>query len=266
MLGSEEAQAIHAEHPAIDLHADTLMWSRWVGYDLQRRHTAPLPLRRLRRPRRPAAHARRAGWARSSSGSCRCPCPSACKGMARAIDEQIDALDETIARAPGSLRLVRKAAEIEACRKEGALAALLGIEGAHALEGDLDEARRRSRAAASATSASCTSASNEAGYPAYGRGRHDDEGLTPWGHDLVERCESWRRHRRSRAHQPPGLPRRCARGDEAAHREPHGRPRRVRPLAQHRRRAAARGRRQGRRASASSSARATSAATASSRS
>ena len=40
---SQDAQALHAEHPAIDLHADTLMWSRWVGYDLHTRHEPPLP-------------------------------------------------------------------------------------------------------------------------------------------------------------------------------------------------------------------------------
>ncbi|HEY5240362.1 MAG TPA: peptidase, partial [Polyangiaceae bacterium] len=42
MRGSTEAQAIHAEYPAIDLHADTLMWARWLGYDLHARHVPPL--------------------------------------------------------------------------------------------------------------------------------------------------------------------------------------------------------------------------------
>jgi membrane dipeptidase len=31
--------------------------------------------------------------------------------------------------------------------------------------------------------------SNDAGFPAYGLGRHDADGLTPWGFDLVRRCE-----------------------------------------------------------------------------
>src|SRR3954469_23374599 len=39
-----EARALHAEAPAIDLHADTLMWARWVDYDLLRRHEPPLPM------------------------------------------------------------------------------------------------------------------------------------------------------------------------------------------------------------------------------
>ena len=29
---------------------------------------------------------------------------------------------------------------------------------------------------------------NEAGHPAYGKGRRDDAGLTPWGRELVLRC------------------------------------------------------------------------------
>jgi membrane dipeptidase len=31
---------------------------------------------------------------------------------------------------------------------------------------------------------------NDAGYPAYGRGRRDQDGLTAWGFELVRRCEA----------------------------------------------------------------------------
>ncbi|HVH46585.1 MAG TPA: hypothetical protein VM925_29795, partial [Labilithrix sp.] len=44
---SDSARAIHAEHPAIDLHADTLMWSRWIGYDIHKAHEPPLPFAAL---------------------------------------------------------------------------------------------------------------------------------------------------------------------------------------------------------------------------
>ena len=43
MHGSPAARALHERFPAIDLHADSLMWSRWVGYDLHARHEPPLP-------------------------------------------------------------------------------------------------------------------------------------------------------------------------------------------------------------------------------
>jgi len=43
MHGSPDARALHAAYPAVDLHADTLMWTRWIGYDLSARHDALLP-------------------------------------------------------------------------------------------------------------------------------------------------------------------------------------------------------------------------------
>src|SRR6185369_2566260 len=43
----EEARALHDRHPAIDLHADTLLWGRWFGYDLLTRHEPPLPRKAL---------------------------------------------------------------------------------------------------------------------------------------------------------------------------------------------------------------------------
>jgi membrane dipeptidase len=110
------------------------------------------------------------------------------KGMARVIHEQIDALDRQIARRPEALRLVRSAAEIAAVTRAGGLAALLGIEGAHALEGDLANvaifARRGVR-----DSGFLHVSANEAGVPAYGKGRNDQGGLTTWGHELVTACE-----------------------------------------------------------------------------
>jgi membrane dipeptidase len=87
------------------------------------------------------------------------------------------------------VRRVRTAAEVEACSREGAIAALLGIEGAHALEGDLDNVDVFARRGVRYLGLLHFSA-NEAGYPAYGRGRSDGDGLTPWGFDLVRRCEA----------------------------------------------------------------------------
>ncbi len=110
------------------------------------------------------------------------------RGLARVVSEQIDVLVETIARRPDELRLARTAADIEACQRDGAIAALLGIEGAHALEGDLDRVEEFARRGVRYLGLLHFSA-NEAGYPAYGLGRHDAEGLTPWGFDLVRRCE-----------------------------------------------------------------------------
>src|ERR1700689_1050780 len=136
MLGSLEAQELHKEHPAIDLHADTLMWSRWVGYDLHKRHDPPLPRAAI------GGHVdlprmREGGMGAQFFGLVSLPISKNSHGLARVIDEQIDALEEAIARRPDALRLVKTAREIDACKRDGAVAALLGIEGAHALEGNL---------------------------------------------------------------------------------------------------------------------------------
>jgi membrane dipeptidase len=187
MLGSPEAQALLAEHPAIDLHADTLMWARWLGYDVHTRHTPPFPKAAF------GGHVDvprmiEGGMGAQFFGLVSLPLTRRTSGLARSVDEQIDALDEAIARRPRALGKVRTANELEAGRAEGRVGALLGIEGAHALEGDLDKLDAFARRGVRYLGLLHFSA-NEAGYPAYGRGRRDSDGLTSWGHALVERCE-----------------------------------------------------------------------------
>ncbi len=187
MLGSDDARALHADHPPIDLHADTLMWSRWTGYDLHRAHEPPLPLAafggHVDLPRM-----REGGMGAQFFGLVSLPLADRVKGMARIVHEQIDVLAAQIARKPGALRLVRTADEIASSNASGELGALLGIEGAHALEGDLDNVGVFARRGVRYLGLLHFSA-NEAGFPAYGKGRRDDAGLTPWGLELVEACE-----------------------------------------------------------------------------
>jgi membrane dipeptidase len=187
MVGSAQAIALLARHPAIDLHADTLMWARWIGYDVQARHTPPLPMAAL------GGHVDvprmvEGGMGAQFFGLVSLPLARRARGMARTIHEQIDALDEAIARRPRALAKARTATELEACRAVGSVGALLGIEGAHALEGDLDNLDVFARRGVRYLGLLHFSA-NEAGFPAYGRGRRDAEGLTRWGYALVERCE-----------------------------------------------------------------------------
>jgi membrane dipeptidase len=187
MVGSPQARALLAAHPAIDLHADTLMWARWIGYDLQARHTPPLPKAAI------GGHVDvprmvEGGMGAQFFGLVSLPLTKRARGMARTIHEQIDALDEAVARRPAALAKARTAADLESCFAKGSVGALLGIEGAHALEGDLDNLDAFARRGVRYLGISHFS-SNEAAYPAYGRGRRDTEGLTSWGHALVERCE-----------------------------------------------------------------------------
>jgi membrane dipeptidase len=190
MQGSDEARAIHAEHPPIDLHADTLMWSRWIGYDIHKAHEPPLPFAAL------GGHVdvprmREGGMGAQFFGLVSLPLADRMKGMAKVVHEQIDQLDAQLARKPDAVRLVRRAHEIAQTIEAGAIGALLGIEGAHALEGNLDNVAIFARRGVRYIGLLHFSA-NEAGFPAYGKGRNDDPrtgGLTTWGYELVQACE-----------------------------------------------------------------------------
>jgi membrane dipeptidase len=186
MTSVDDARALHARHPAIDLHADTLMWGRWFGYDMLKRHSPPLPKKAL------LGHVdlprmREGGVGAQFFGLVSLPMMGRVRGLARAIDEQIDVLDETLARTR-DIRLARTKKEIEEHSRDGAASALLGIEGAHALEGDFENLERFARRGVRYLGLLHFSA-NEAGFPAYGRGARD-EGLTMWGRELVARCEA----------------------------------------------------------------------------
>src|SRR3954469_8169061 len=182
MYGSSEARALHAAHPAIDLHADTLMWTRWIGYELAVRHDAPLPR---------AAFFGHVDVPRLAEGGIGAQffglvsLPVAARGNARVIDEQIDLLDAEVARRPHRFRKVTSADDVERAHRDGATGALLGIEGAHALEGNLDRVEHFARRGVRYLGLLHFSA-NEAGFPAYGRGTRHDEGLSTWGKELVE--------------------------------------------------------------------------------
>jgi membrane dipeptidase len=187
MIGSERARALHAEHPPIDLHADTLMWSRWLGYDLHSRHEPPL-WRAALGGHLDVPRMKDGGIGAQFFSLVSLPIARRTPGLARAVEEQIEILTAAAERRPAVLRIVKTATEIEQCRSEGLVAALLGIEGAHALEGDLGRLERFARAGVRYLGLLHFSA-NDAGRPAYGPGRRDDQGLTPWGFELVRCCE-----------------------------------------------------------------------------
>lgn len=186
MFGSLEARALHDEYPAIDLHADSLMWSRWVAYDLHARHEAPLPRAAL------GGHVdiprmKEGGIGAQFFGLVSLPIGQR-HGLARVIDEQIDALDNAIQKGPQKIVKARTATEVEAARKRGQVSALLGIEGGHSLEGSIEKLEHFRRRGVRYLGL-CHFSRNELCYPAYGRGRNDDLGLTLFGRDVVAKCE-----------------------------------------------------------------------------
>lgn len=183
-----QARALHAAHPPIDLHADTLMWSRWFGYDVRKRHEPPL-WRAAFAGHIDLPRLREGGMGAQFFSLVSVPFSTGMRGMARVIDEEIDILDAVLVQVPTELRLVRTAADIETCREDGAIGALLGIEGAHALDGDIDRIEHFARRGVRYLGLVHFTA-NEAAHPALGLGRRDGAGLTRWGFDLVRRCET----------------------------------------------------------------------------
>ena len=184
MHGTPAARALHAQFPAIDLHADSLMWARWVGYDLQQRHEPPLPLAAL------GGHVdvprlREGGVGAQFFGLVSLPIGQR-RGLAAVVEEQIDLLEQAVRAQPDRLVKALTAEDIESARARGAVAALLGVEGAHALEGDIDTLARFARRGVRYLGL-CHFSANEACYPAFGRGRSDGRGLTAFGRDVV-RC------------------------------------------------------------------------------
>lgn len=182
MFGSPEARALHARYPAIDLHADSLMWSRWTGYDIHQRHEPPLPLAAL------GGHVDvprmiEGGVGAQFFGLVSVPFPS--RGLAAVIDEQIDRLDAAVAQHPDRLFKARTADDVRRAAAAGAVAGLLGIEGGHALEGRLDKLDHFARRGVRYLGL-CHFSANELCYPAYGRGRKDTHGLTAFGREVVE--------------------------------------------------------------------------------
>src|SRR3954465_1354558 len=89
--GSAEARALHARFPAIDLHADSLMWSRWVGYDLHARHEPPF-FRAAIGGHVDVPRLIEGGYGAQFFGLVSLPIGQR-SGLAAVIDEQIDALE-----------------------------------------------------------------------------------------------------------------------------------------------------------------------------
>jgi membrane dipeptidase len=186
---TEEARALHREAPAIDLHADTLMWARWVDYDLLRRHEPPLP-RAAWGGHVDVPRLREGGVGAQYFGLVSLPVSPL--GNRSVVDAQIDQLDTAVSRARNDgidFVKIDTADELVALNARGGIGALLGIEGAHALDGELDNVEHFARRGVRYLGILHFSR-NDAGFPAYGWGRRDEEGLTAWGKSLVRRCEA----------------------------------------------------------------------------
>jgi len=134
-LTLDEARALHAEVPVLDLHADTAKLMAKLGYDLTARHERVMPRRANWLGHVDLPRLRDGGVAGQFFAYWTWPYPK--RGDARAVSVQIDALDKVIAKHGDQLRWARTGADIRAAKAAGRVAALGGIEGGHALGGEL---------------------------------------------------------------------------------------------------------------------------------
>src|SRR5688500_13704023 len=118
--GSDEARALHADAPAIDLHADSLMWSRWVGYDLSLRHEPPL-WRAAIGGHVDVPRLVEGGIGAQFFGLVSLPIGQR-RGLAQVVDEQIDELDGAVVKNAGRLVRARTAGEVAGATAAGRVA------------------------------------------------------------------------------------------------------------------------------------------------
>ncbi|MCX5198864.1 dipeptidase [Streptomyces sp. NBC_00249] len=130
----DEARDLLAEHPVVDGHND-LPWAlrEQVRYDLDQRDIAGDQSGHLHTdiPRL------RAGGVGAQFWSVYVRSDYAGDEAVSATLEQIDAVDQLIARYPGALVRALTADDMEAARAEGRIASLMGAEGGHSINNSL---------------------------------------------------------------------------------------------------------------------------------
>jgi membrane dipeptidase len=185
-LTFDEARAFHAECCVLDLHADTAKLMDKLGYDLALRHDRPMPTRANVFGHVDLPRMRDGGLAGQFFSFWTAPYPQ--RGCARSVADQLDAIDVAMAKHPTELAWTRTGAEVRAAKAAGQIAALGGIEGGQALEGQLEPIAAFSRRGVRYLGLLHFSA-NAIGRPAKGRGADGGIGLTGFGRDVVRECE-----------------------------------------------------------------------------
>ena len=185
-LTFDEARALHAECCVLDLHADTAKLMDKLGYDLALRHDRPMPTRANLFGHVDLPRLREGGVAGQFFSFWTTPYPE--RGCARSVADQLDALDAAMEKHPSELAWTRTGAEVRAAKAAGRIAALGGIEGGQALEGQLGAIEAFARRGVRYLGLLHFSA-NAIGRPAKGRGADATAGLTGFGRDVVRECE-----------------------------------------------------------------------------
>lgn len=181
-LTFDEARAFHASARVTDLHADTAKLMDKVGFDVAVRHERPAPkllnyVGHVDLPR-----LRDGGVAAQFFGFWTAPYPE--RGCRSSVDDQLDALDKAMRAHPDELVWALTPEDVAAAQARGAIAALGGIEGGQALEGDVGAVEHFARRGVRYIGLLHFTA-NALGSPAKGKGANPDQGLTGFGRDVV---------------------------------------------------------------------------------
>ncbi len=197
----DEILAFHRESPVFDLHIDTLLWTRLMGYDLGERHTPLLP-RAAFGGHMDLPRAAEAGLDGAVLGivvnpqEVRPELMFPLRALARIESErgfeqtlsQLDLMRRTAERLSGAMRLALSGSELRAAIADGRFAALAGLEGAHGIEDELDNVRvahRQGLRMLGLVHFQSSAAAHPMTAPDF-----DDQGLTPFGFDLLAEMES----------------------------------------------------------------------------
>jgi membrane dipeptidase len=133
---SREAVELYLGSDVVDLHVDSFIWSRLLGYDLTKRHGAG-PARgrflfHVDLPRIREARITGAVWSITTN-------PLRPSGKrATVLADNLAHLRRIFARCPEDVVVVRTRAEYESATRAGRHAAFIGIQGGNALDRDLD--------------------------------------------------------------------------------------------------------------------------------
>jgi membrane dipeptidase len=185
VYGSDSARALHAEAPALDLHADPLIWSRYLGYDLNKRHSPPFPRAQF------GGHIDVPRLLEGGVGGVffgLVSIPALDWNRGGTCSTQLELLEDAIAKSEGRLRLATTESDLDRARDEHAVAAFVGMEGAHSIEGKLENLEGFAKRGLRYLGLLHFSA-NDCGAPAFGWGANADRGLSAFGHDVVKKAE-----------------------------------------------------------------------------
>jgi len=184
------ARALHFASPVADLHADTFIAVRYVGCDIRRRHAPPRVwrwnplLQHCDLPRLREGGVRYQGFG--------VVVPPWARGRARwehALGT-LRLMHHTFAGARDQVTLAVLPGDAERVVSDGRLAAFIGVEGAHALDGDPDRVALLRRAGVSYLGL-CHFASNDV-VVSSGARRAAYRGLGPIGGAVIDACDEHR--------------------------------------------------------------------------